>query len=105
MAVMQTTTANEEKRPGAMPGLKRRGKVSRRGEWRNLASVVKWAGQAGTDAAQQWFADLKESVTLAAGVAGHDVSSPQGVQHQATLGVLSDIERRTRLEIAGSRRP
>lgn len=63
------------------------------------------AGQAGTDAAQQWFADLKESVTLAAGVAGHDVSSPQGVQHQATLGVLSDIERRTRLEIAGSRRP
>lgn len=62
-------------------------------------------GQAGADAAQRWFADLKESVTLAAGVAGHDVSSPQGVQHQATLGVLSDIERRTRLEIAGSRRP
>lgn len=62
-------------------------------------------GQAGADAAQRWFADLKESVTLAAGVAGHDVNAPQGVQHQAMLGVLSDIERRTRLEIVGSRRP
>ena len=61
-------------------------------------------GQAGADAAQRWFADLKESVTLADGVAGHDLSAPQTVQHQAMLGVLTDIERRTRLEIAASRR-